>query len=115
MSSPDLPHAPFVWIDVRSVRDAGPRCHAPEWLFCRTTLPAALAAGYDYVVYDAAFPDWVLTYGRADDIDRCLHPAVRARLDDPSAPLRRFESPEGPLRALTFAEALAIVHVEPKD
>ena len=107
-SQPDLPHAPFIWRDVRMLREMWP-VYVPNWLIARSKDPAALAVGLDYVLYDADLAGTMFFYGTARDVDEALAPQVRAWLANLSY-LRRaghvLQTPTGSIRGLPLATIL---------
>ena len=113
-SQPNLPHAPFIWRDVRMLREMWP-VYVPNWLIARSKDPAALAVGLDYVLYDADLAGTMFFYGTAQDVDEALGPQVRGWLANLSY-LRKagrfLETPSGPVRGVPLAAILSRLHDE---
>lgn len=111
---PDLPHAPFIWRDVRTLREVWP-AYVPNWLICRSTHPAALASGLDYVLYDVDMADSMFFYGTVEDIDWALGPDVRTWLASVAYMRQAGQSlstPAGTVRGLPLATILSRIHDE---
>ena len=107
-SQPDLPHAPFIWRDVRMLREMWP-VYVPNWLIARSKDPAALAVGLDYVLYDTDLAGLMFFYGTAQDVDWALGPEVRTWLANLNY-LRRvgrvLQTPTSSIRGLPLAAIL---------
>lgn len=105
---PDLPYAPFIWRDVRMLREIWP-AYVPNWMIARSKEPAAREAGLDYVLLDVDLAGELPWYGKAEDIDWALGPEVRAWLANLSY-LRKagkvIQTPAGNIRGLPFAAIL---------
>jgi hypothetical protein len=109
---PDLPHAPFIWRDVRILREIWP-AYVPNWLICRSNHPAALEVDLDYVLYDVDLADSMFFYGTVEDIDSALGPEVRGWLANPAYLHKAGQSlstPSGTIRGLPLATILARIH-----